>query len=62
MKILIPNDCPEVATKEWWRQTLDYSHQTLWRAEKQGKLIPTGPKRHKLYTKKAIMKWLEIAE
>jgi hypothetical protein len=62
MKIIIPADAAEVANAAYWRELLQCSRPTMWRGEKQGRLIPTGTKRRKLYTKKAILAWLNITE
>jgi hypothetical protein len=60
MTIIIPADVAAVATGEYWQTVLSCSRATLLRAERQGKLIPTGTPRHKLYTKAAIYRWLGV--
>jgi hypothetical protein len=60
MKIVIPADAATVANGTYWQQILSCSRATLLRGEREGKLVPTGTKRHKLYTKAAIYKWLGV--
>ena len=60
MKIIIPPDAAEVATGQYWQTVLQCRRATLLRAERQGKLVPTGTKRHKLYSKAAIYRWLGV--
>lgn len=62
MRILIKPDAAEVADGKYWQEILQCSRATLLRGEREGKLVPTGPKRHKLYTKTAIYKWLGVTQ
>jgi hypothetical protein len=62
MTIVIPADAAAVATGQYWQTILQCSRATLLRAERNDKLTATGSKRHKLYSKAAIYRWLEITE
>jgi hypothetical protein len=60
MTIIIPPNAAEVATGQYWQDILQCSRATLLRGERSGKLTATGTKRHKLYTKAAIYRWLGV--
>ena len=62
MVILIPDNCPAVASAAYWREVLNCSRSTLERAERSGALVPTGSNAHKLYSKSAIFRWLHITD
>jgi hypothetical protein len=51
---------PAIASAKYWCQTLGCSRLTLSRAETAGKLKPCGPPAHKLYSKEAILSFLNI--
>jgi hypothetical protein len=64
MNTLIPklNDMPDVARAAIWRDLIGCSERTMERVERAGTLIPSGTRSQKLYTKKAILRWLGIQE
>jgi hypothetical protein len=49
-------------TQVVWRELLDCSDLTMRRAELRGDLIASGGVNHKLYTKRAVLQWLNIPE
>ena len=54
------DDLPAIATAKYWCEALGCCRLTLTRAELAGKLKPTGPPAHKLYSKTAILAFLNI--
>jgi hypothetical protein len=60
--ILIKNldELPAIASAKYWCSVLGCSRLTLSRAESSGKLRPCGPPAHKLYSKAAMLAFLNI--
>jgi len=53
---------PDVARASVWRELIGCSALTMKREEGAGTLIPSGTKSQKLYTKKAILRWIGVPE